>query len=63
MPLNKETKPKQSDSEVSIMLEFWGMRCNLLLLSLPGPLRPRVLAPDRVLSIDQIELNCVITLN
>ena len=46
-----------------VRLKFWGMWCDLLLLSLPGPLRPRLLAPDRVLSMDQIELNCVITLN
>ena len=33
------------------------------LLSLPGPLYPGVVAPDRVLSMDQIELNCVLRLN
>ena len=31
--------------------------------SLPGPLRPRVVALGRVLSIGQIELNCVLMLN
>ena len=28
--------------------------------SLPGPLWPGVVAPDRVLSMGQIELNCVL---
>ena len=31
--------------------------------SLPGPLWPRVVAPDRVLSVGQIELKCVLMLN
>ena len=31
--------------------------------SLPGPLWPGVVAPGRILSMDQIELNLVITLN
>ena len=30
---------------------------------LPGPLFPGVLAPDRVLPIGPIELNCVLMLN
>ena len=34
------------------------MRSSLSLLSLSGPLWPGVLAPDRVLSMGQIELNC-----
>ena len=38
------------------MLEFWGMRITLSLLSLPGSLRPRVVTPERFLSIGQIEL-------
>ena len=29
-----------------------------LLLSFPGPLWPRVVAPDRILSMGQRELNC-----
>ena len=45
------------------MLDLWGMRSNLSLPSLPGPLCLRVVAPDRVLSMSQIELNCVIMLN
>ena len=30
--------------------------------SLPGPLWPGVVAPDRVLSMGQLELNCVLML-
>ena len=40
------------------MLELWGMRSVPLLPSLPGPLWPGVLAPDRILSMGQIEQNC-----
>ena len=38
------------------MLELCGMP------SLPGPLLPRVVAPERVLSMGQRELNCVLML-
>ena len=38
------------------MLEIWEIRC--LLPSLLGPLWPGVVAPDRVISMGQIELNC-----
>ena len=38
---------KQSDGKVPIILELWGMRSNPLLPSLPGPLRPRVVASDK----------------
>ena len=38
------------------MLEFWGMQSTPSLPSLPGPLRPRVIVPDRVLSMGLIEL-------
>ena len=31
--------------------------------SLPGSLWPGVIAPDRVLSMGQIELNCILMLN
>ena len=40
------------------MLELWGMWSTLLLPSLPGPLWLGVVAPDKVLSMDQIEENC-----
>ena len=56
-----DTRP--SDSEAQVMLELWGMESTPLLPSLPGPLWPGVTAPDRVLCIGQIELNCVLTLN
>ncbi len=36
---------KQSDGEVPVVLELWGMRCTPLLPSLPGPLWPGVVAP------------------
>ena len=45
------------------MVKLWWMQSTPLLPSLPGPLWPEVVAPDRVLSIDQIELKCVLTLN
>ena len=42
------------------MLEFWGKPSISLLPSLPGPLWPAVVALDWVLSMGQIELNCVL---
>ena len=42
---------KKSDGEVPAMLELWGMRSTPSLPSLPGPLWPGVVAPDRVLSM------------
>ena len=42
---------KQSDGEVPVMLELWGMRSAPLLPSLPDPLCPGVGAPDRALSM------------
>ena len=47
---------KQYDGEAPVMLELWEMWCTPLLTSLPGPLWPRVVAPDRVISMGQIEL-------
>ena len=41
------------------MLDLWGMQSTLLLPLLPGSLWPGVVALDRVLSMGQIELNCV----
>ena len=43
--------PKQSDGEVPAVLELWGMRSTPSLPSLPGPLWPGVVAPDRALSM------------
>ena len=50
-----------TDDEVPVML--WGMQSTPSLPSLPGPLWWGVVAPDRVLSMGQIELNCVLILN
>ena len=47
---------KQSDGEVLVMLELWEMKNTPSLPSLSGPLCPGVIAPDRVLSMCQIEL-------
>ena len=41
------------------MLELWGMQSTSSLPSLPDPLRAGVVAPDRVLYMGQIELNCL----
>ena len=45
------------------MMELWGMWSTPLLPSLPGLLWPGVVAPDKVLSMGQKELNCVLVLN
>ena len=42
---------KQSDGEASVMLELWEMQSTPSLLLHPGPLWPRVVTSDRVLSI------------
>ena len=54
---------KQSDGEALVMLELWGMQSTPLLPSLPGPLLPGMVAPDRVLSMRQMEPNSVLMLN
>ena len=54
---------KQSDGEVPLMLEQWGMWSTPPLPFLPGPLWPEVVALDRVLSMGQLELNCIPMLN
>ena len=49
-PLTKECPgydTKQSDAEVPVMLELWGMQSTPSLPSLLGPLWPRVVAPDK----------------
>ena len=40
---------KQYDGKVPVMQELWGMRSTHSLPSLPGPLWPGVVAPDKVL--------------
>ena len=42
---------KQSDGEVPVVLELWGMRYTPSLPSLPSPLWSRVVASDRALSM------------
>ena len=42
-----ENDTKQSDGEVPVMLELWGMRSTSLLPSLPDPLWPGVVALDK----------------
>ena len=54
---------KQSDGEIPVMLELWGIQSTTSLPSLWGQLWPGVVAPDRVLSMGQIELNCILILN
>ena len=44
------------------MLEHWGMWNTPSLSSLAGPLWFGEVAPDRVLSMDKIEINCVLVL-
>ena len=40
---------KQSDVEVPVMLELWGMQSTLSLPLLPGSLWPGMVAPNRAL--------------
>ena len=54
---------KQSDGVTTLMFELWEIQSTHSLPLLPGPLWPGVVAIDRVLSMCQIELNSVITLN
>ena len=54
---------KQSDREVPVMLELWEMWITSSLPSLSGPLWPGVLAPNKILSIGQNELKCILMLN
>ena len=54
---------KQSDGAVPVILKRWGMQSTPSLLSLPGPVWLGMVPSDRVLSMGQIELNCVLMLN
>ena len=54
---------KQSDGGALVMLKLWEMRSSHLLSSLSNPLKSGVVAPDRVPSMGQIELNSVLMLN
>ena len=52
-----------NNSEVPVMLEFGGMLSTPSLPLVPDPLWPGVGVTDRVLSMYQIELNCILILN
>ena len=54
---------KQSNGEAPVMIEFGGMQGTPLLSSLASRLWPGVVAPKRILSMGQIELNSVFMLN
>ena len=47
---------KQSDGDVSVMLDLWGMRSTFSFPSLLGSQWPVVVTPDRVLLIGQISV-------
>ena len=60
--------PKRGKTPSNEPLEYgtkqiWGIRSTPSLRSLPAPLWLGVVAPDRVLSMGQIELNCVLMRN
>ena len=44
-------RTKQSDGEVRVMLELWGMRSTPSMPLLPGPLWPGIVVPDKALSM------------
>ena len=52
---------KQSDVEVPVMSELWGMQSTPSFL--PGPLWPGMVRPDGVLSMYWIDQKCVLMLN
>ena len=54
---------KKFNGNASVMLEFGGMWSISLLPSSLSPLQPRMVAPDRVLSMGEIKLNCIVTLD
>ena len=54
---------RQSDGEVPVILEFWGMRNTLLLPLLPGPFWPGVVAPDKDPIYGLNRTNCILMLN
>ena len=56
MSFFSEYDTKQFDGEIPVMLEIWGMQDTPLLPSLPRSLGLEVVAPDKALSRNQIEL-------
>ena len=53
----------QYEGEAPVLLELWGMWSTPSLPTLPDPLWHGIVAPDRTLSMGQVELNCVLMLN
>ena len=53
---------KQSDGDVPAVLKLWGMRSTPSLLSLPGPLWPGVVAPDKGLIYGSNRTNGILML-
>ena len=54
---------KESDGEVLVILELWGMRSTPSLPSLPGPFWLGVVAPNRTLSYGLNRTNGILMLN
>ena len=54
---------KQSDCDVSVMLELWGTWSTPSLPSRPGPLWPGVVSPNKAQSMGLIEPICALVLN
>ena len=59
----KQTNCFSAEGEVPVMLDLWGMRSKPSVPSLPCPFWPVQVALDGVLSMGQIEQNCVLKLN
>ena len=58
-----EPTSDECPSELPVMLKYGGLRNTLSLPSFPGPHWPGMVALDRILSMGQIKLNCVLMLN
>ena len=54
---------KQSDGEVPVMLELWGMQSSPSLTLFLGPHWPEMVAPDRALSMGWIDLTAYLCKN
>ena len=54
---------KKSDGEVPVMLGLWGMRSTPSLPSLPGPLWPRMVAPNKGPIYGLNRTKCILILN
>ena len=54
---------KQTDANVPVMLELWGMWSTPLLPLLPGPLWPGVIAPDKGPIYGLNRTYCILMLN